>query len=336
MERERRLAEVELSRRTVEEAVRDGLSELGLSSVDEAEVTVVSEGKPGFLGIGREMAVVVMRPKPKQKTRRRRRRRRGSGGQAPSGGESSRGGDKSSRDKPSRDKPSRDKASRDKASRDKPSRGNASKDKGSREPKGSSKQDSQGRSSPSSDRSPSTGSSERTQRGGGTRTRESQVVNTERPEQADIETQAEVARAFLEGLVDAFGLEADVTSRIDDDILYLDVAGEQSEALVGQKGAVLDSVLELTRTVIQRKTFGAPRMRLDIAGYTERRREALRIYAGKLAERVKETGGEVMLEPMNPADRKVVHDAIAEIDGVRSFSEGEDPDRAVVVAADEG
>jgi spoIIIJ-associated protein len=97
----------------------------------------------------------------------------------------------------------------------------------------------------------------------------------------------------------------------------------------------MDAVLELTRTVVQRKTFGAPRMRLDIGGYTERRREALRIYAGKLAERVLEMQGEAMLEPMNAADRKVVHDTIAGIEGVRSFSEGEDPNRAVVVAPDE-
>ncbi|MDH3499882.1 MAG: hypothetical protein OEM97_07155, partial [Acidimicrobiia bacterium] len=171
--------------------------------------------------------------------------------------------------------------------------------------------------------------------GGRSSKRESEAVNKERPEQADIETQAGVARDFLDGLLEAFGIEAEVTSRIDDDVLLLDIAGEQSEALVGQRGAVLDAVLELTRTVVQRKTFGAPRMRLDIAGYTERRREALRIYAGKLAAKVKESGGEVMLEPMNPAERKVVHDAVAEIDGVRSYSEGEDADRAVVIAADE-
>jgi spoIIIJ-associated protein len=73
-------------------------------------------------------------------------------------------------------------------------------------------------------------------------------------------------------------------------------------------------------------------MRLDIAGYAARRREALKIYAGRLAESVKEDGREAMLEAMNAADRKVVHDAIAEIDGVRSFSEGEEPNRSVVVA----
>ena len=115
-------------------------------------------------------------------------------------------------------------------------------------------------------------------------------------------------------------------------MLYIDITGDQTEALVGRKGVVVQAIHELTRTVIQRKTFGAPRMRLDIAGYAARRREALKIYAARLADNVKEDGREAMLEPMNAADRKVVHDAIAEIDGVRSFSEGEDPNRSVVVA----
>ena len=158
------------------------------------------------------------------------------------------------------------------------------------------------------------------------------VVDKKPEEKADIEEQAQVAKDFAEGLLEAFGLEGDVATRVEDDILFVDINGEQTEALVGRKGAVVQAVHELTRTVIQRKTFGAPRMRLDIAGYAARRREALKIYAGRLAESVKEDGREAMLEPMNAADRKVVHDAIAEIDGVRSFSEGEDPNRSVVVA----
>jgi spoIIIJ-associated protein len=147
-----------------------------------------------------------------------------------------------------------------------------------------------------------------------------------------IEEQGRVASEFISGLLDAFGLEGEVVAEIDEDILILRVNGDQTEALVGPRGTIMQSVLELTRTVVQRKTFGAPRMRLDIAGYGERRREALKIYANKLAESVLADGGEIMLEPMNPADRKVVHDAIAEIDGVRSFSEGEDPERSVIVA----
>jgi spoIIIJ-associated protein len=154
----------------------------------------------------------------------------------------------------------------------------------------------------------------------------------DRPEQAPIEEQAEVAAAFVTGLLDSFGLEGTVATRIEEEVLYIDVDGEQTEALIGLKGSVMQSVLELTRTVVQRKTYGAPRMRIDIGGYVERRREALKIYAGKLAAQVIEDEGEAMLEPMNAADRKVVHDSVAEIDGVRSYSEGEDPRRAVVIA----
>jgi spoIIIJ-associated protein len=161
------------------------------------------------------------------------------------------------------------------------------------------------------------------------------VVEKKPDDQASIEEQAEVARDFAEGLLKAFGLEGTVTTRVEDDILYIDIDGEQTEALVGRKGAVVQAVHELTRTVIQRKTYGAPRMRLDIAGYAARRREALKIYATRLAETVKEDGREAMLEPMNAADRKVVHDSIAEIDGVRSFSEGEEPNRSVVVAPED-
>jgi spoIIIJ-associated protein len=73
-------------------------------------------------------------------------------------------------------------------------------------------------------------------------------------------------------------------------------------------------------------------MRIDINGYAERRREALKIYTQRLADQVIADENEVMLEPMNAADRKVVHDAVADIDGIRSYSEGEDPRRAVVIA----
>ncbi|MCP4964118.1 MAG: hypothetical protein GY926_02670 [bacterium] len=158
------------------------------------------------------------------------------------------------------------------------------------------------------------------------------AVDKKPEEKADIEEQAQVAKEFAVGLLKAFGVDGDVVTKVEDEILFIDINGEQTEALVGRKGAVVQAVHELTRTVIQRKTFGAPRMRLDIAGYGARRREALKIYATRLAETVVEDGREAMLEPMNAADRKVVHDAISEIDGVRSFSEGEDPNRSVVVA----
>ncbi len=146
------------------------------------------------------------------------------------------------------------------------------------------------------------------------------------------EEQAGVVQGFLAGLLEAFGLEGTVEVGVDGDVLVATVLGEQTAALVGAKGAILEAVHELCRTVLQRQTRNALRLRLDIAGYGERRREALRIYAAQLADQVKEERGEVMLEPMSAGDRKVIHDAIAEIEGVRSYSEGEAPRRYVVIA----
>lgn len=215
-----------------------------------------------------------------------------------------------------RDRRSGGKPSNDKPSNDKPSNGKSRKGKGGKPTRGG-----QQRKNEARDRKP-----------GGQQPKKKVVVDKKPDEKPDIEEQARVAREFAEGLLGAFGLEGEVETRVEEDILFIDINGEQTEALVGRKGAVVQAIHELTRTVIQRNTFGAPRMRLDIAGYAARRREALKIYAGRLAETVIEDNREAMLEPMNAADRKVVHDAIAEIDGVRSFSEGEEPNRSVVVA----
>ncbi|MGH8935999.1 MAG: RNA-binding cell elongation regulator Jag/EloR [Acidimicrobiia bacterium] len=156
-------------------------------------------------------------------------------------------------------------------------------------------------------------------------------VNEQEHVEADVDQQAAVVGEFLEGLLGAFGLEGQVATRVEEGIIYADVTGEQTEALVGPKGEILQAVNELTRTVVQRHTRAGTRLRLDIAGYGERRREALRIYAERLAQRVLDEGVEVMLEPMNPGDRKVVHDAVLETEGVRSYSEGEEPHRSVVI-----
>ncbi|MGA7096297.1 MAG: RNA-binding cell elongation regulator Jag/EloR [Acidimicrobiia bacterium] len=155
----------------------------------------------------------------------------------------------------------------------------------------------------------------------------------DRPE-LPIEEQAQIAADFLEGLLTAFGLEGEVTTDIDDDVIVADVRGEQTEALVGIRGTVRSAVHELTRTVMQRYTQDTSRLRLDIAGYAERRRQALTIYADQLIDQLVAEGGEIMLEPMSPADRKVIHDAAAARDGVGSYSEGEAPRRYVVLKAD--
>ena len=160
-----------------------------------------------------------------------------------------------------------------------------------------------------------------------------QEQKSETPE-ATMEDRVEVVNSFLEGLINAFGLEGEVKTYGDEGIVFASIDGVQTEALIGQRGSIMQSVHEITRTVAQRKIREGTRLRLDVAGYAERRREALQIYAKRLAEQVLEEGGEVMLEPMNPSDRKVIHDSIGEIDGVGSYSEGEEPRRSVVVSAE--
>lgn len=154
----------------------------------------------------------------------------------------------------------------------------------------------------------------------------------DRPE-ISIEEQADIAGRFLEGLVDAYGLEGTVSTKIEDGVIIADVDGEQTEALVGVRGSVRSAIHELTRTVMQRYAHDTARLRLDIAGYAERRRQALTIYAERLIDQLLVEGGEIMLEPMSPADRKVIHDAAAAREGVNSYSEGESPRRYVVLTA---
>jgi spoIIIJ-associated protein len=148
-----------------------------------------------------------------------------------------------------------------------------------------------------------------------------------------IDDQARIAAEFLEGLVAAYGLEGTVTTNVEEDVIIADVNGEQTEALVGVRGSVRSAIHELTRTVMQRYAHDTARLRLDIAGYAERRRQALTIYAERLIDQLLVEGGEIMLEPMSPADRKVIHDAAAAREGVTSYSEGESPRRYVVLTA---
>jgi spoIIIJ-associated protein len=146
------------------------------------------------------------------------------------------------------------------------------------------------------------------------------------------EEQSSVVEGFLGGLLEEFGLEGRVDTRFDGRVLHANIVGEQTEALIGPNASVMQAVHELTKTVVQRKTARNCRLRLDIAGYGEKRRTALGIYAGRLAEEALDEGGEIMLEPMNAADRKVVHDAVAAVAGVRSYSEGAEPRRSVVIS----
>jgi len=150
-----------------------------------------------------------------------------------------------------------------------------------------------------------------------------------------VQEQADIVRGFLEGLVEAFGVDGTLEQeQIDEDTIEVKVVGDDLGLLIGPKGNTLVAVQELARTVVQRQASGTHhgRVRIDVGGYRQRRREALERFTEQVAEQVKESGLQKALEPMAASDRKVVHDTANAIDGVRTISEGEEPRRRVVIA----
>lgn len=142
----------------------------------------------------------------------------------------------------------------------------------------------------------------------------------------------EAAAEFLTGLVTAFGTKGSVSVSREEDEIEVRVDGTELGLMVGPGGATLLAIQDLTRVASQRRLGDQDtRLRIDIAGYRERRREALTRFALKVAAEVKETGSSRMLEPMTSADRKIVHDSLTEVEGITTRSEGEDPRRRVVV-----
>lgn len=149
-----------------------------------------------------------------------------------------------------------------------------------------------------------------------------------------LEEQAKVGQEFLKGLLDAFGYQAEVTNKnLDDETVELSVTGDELGLLVGPRGMTLAALQDITRTVVQAKfTARTDRILVDVAQYRERRVAALTRWVQGIAEEVKDSGEERQLEPMSAADRKVIHDTVAAIDGVETRSEGEDARRHVVIA----
>jgi spoIIIJ-associated protein len=142
----------------------------------------------------------------------------------------------------------------------------------------------------------------------------------------------EAAAEFLTGLVTAFGTTGSVSVSREEEEIEVRVDGTDLGLMVGPGGATLLAIQDLTRVASQRRLGDQDtRLRIDIAGYRERRREALTRFALKVAAEVKETGSSRMLEPMTSADRKIVHDSLTEVEGITTRSEGEDPRRRVVV-----
>ena len=322
---------------TLDEAKSNALDQLGIVA-DEAEFDVVNDVQKGLFGRVKVEAKVRARVRPRQPAAKDERRSRNGGNRnrnrnrnrsGKSQGGNNNGGNNRNSGKSSNNNGGA-KSKSNENNRSKAGNGNGSKSSNQNNNKQGNKQggrrnDGNGQKGSGNAAAAATVGSEKVS--GKKETMEATVTREE---------QEEVAFGFLEGVLTSFGMTGSVAlveEEADDGAIELAVSGEELGLLVGPKGNTLSALQELTRTVVQRNAEGAKtdRLRVDVAGYRMRRTAALGEFAQKLATEVAESGNEKLLEPMSAADRKVVHDAISEVDGVETGSEGQEPRRRVVI-----
>jgi spoIIIJ-associated protein len=332
---------VEVTGKTVDEATEQALDRLGVAA-DDAEVIVVNEPKMGLFGRVREEARVRARVRPvgaRPKRERSRRSGRSVGGRQ--------GGTRGTNENASRKR----NAAEGSSGRDRPETASVvepggSAANGSEKPavagSGTGASRSARRRRNRSRAASAAGDGEGVQIGSttgssATKTSRSSSELKEKMDMAEgmtLEEQGEIGREFLAGLLSEYGMEGSVETRvIDEETIEIAAVGEDLGMLVGPRGSTLSALQDLTRAVVQRRCPSrTDRILVDVAGYRERRSAALKRFSVQIAEEVLETGQEKALEAMSPADRKAVHDAVNELDGVVTRSEGEDPNRFVVIA----
>jgi len=325
---------IEVTARTVEDAKELALDRLGVVE-DELEYEVVDEARKGLFGIARGDARIRARVKPlsreKPSDRKRRRRpnersqRGGQGGGGQSGGGRGGGARRGGRtaERGPRPEPG------DAAANDEPREGRAGSATAPGQCGNRRRRGGRGRGSGSAGGA------------GAARAASSDERSDDRDDskdaEGDVETlplaeQAEHAAKFTDELVRTMGFTAQIRTEIDEDDVTVHIEGDGLGALVGPKGVTIQALQEVVRAVTQHHAGGhSAWIHVDVAGYRERRRQALAEFARQVAAEVRETGEERALEPMGAADRKVVHDVVAEIGGVDTTSEGEEPRRRVVV-----
>jgi len=137
---------------------------------------------------------------------------------------------------------------------------------------------------------------------------------------------------FLKDVLSTMGMSVDVAVREESEAVIFDIRGKQLGLIIGRRGQTLDALQYLVNIVANRGAETRRRFILDAEGYRERRRKTLQELADRLARQVLRTGKAVALEPMSPADRKVIHTRIQTVEGLTTYSEGEEPDRRVIIA----
>ena len=329
------------SGRTLDEAKSNALDQLGIVA-DEAEFDVVNDVEKGLFGRIKSEAKVRARVRPRQPAAKDERRSRNGGNRNRSRQRKRGGGGKGGNNngdnakKANKSSGGSDGQADSKNSSSKNNRSNGGNGGKSSTKQNNSRNNQNGRRN---DGNRQKGSGKAAAATAGAAAAGSEKLSGKKDTmEATVsrEEQEEVAIGFLEGVLTTFEMTGSVAladEPADDGAIELAVSGDELGLLVGPKGNTLSALQELTRTVVQRNAEGAKtdRLRVDIAGYRVRRTAALRDFAQKLATEVADSGSEKLLEPMSAADRKVVHDAITDVEGVETGSEGQEPRRRVVI-----
>jgi spoIIIJ-associated protein len=290
---------VETTGKTVEEAKEKALDQLGVH-MEDAEFEILEEPKAGLFGRVRGEARVKARVRPaqvRQKLDRRDRKR----------GDKSEKADKGEKSEKSEKAPAGERS------------GAGRGPKAAAEKSGGESRQRQPR--PKKVAAPAADSAS------------NQQAQTSEEHAVDARQVGEEASKFMTGLIEAFGAEGTVELVEDGDDLELRVHGKELGLLVGPRGTTLQAVQDLARVASQRRLGDHDtRLRIDIGGYRERRREALGKFAVQMADEVRASGVARVLEPMSSADRKIIHDTLSEAEGIVTRSEGDDPNRRVIIA----
>ncbi|HZM56440.1 MAG TPA: RNA-binding cell elongation regulator Jag/EloR [Acidimicrobiales bacterium] len=321
---------MEASGKSLAEAKETVLDLLGVAE-DDAEFVVLSEPKAGLFGRMRGEARVQARVRPVAPPPKRTRRQRPD--KKREGGERSRSGGSGRKNGSGRG----DRGTED-AQGARAGSGGAEARTGSGEPAEAAGASSAGRSnrrrrSGSGNGNGSQDGRSSSQQGKQESGRKSGESEDSMEESLTLDQQGEAAQEFLAGLIGEFGLDATVSfAEVDEDTVQVAAIGDDLGLLVGPRGATLAAVQDLTRTFVQRQSENrTDRILVDVGGYREKRTAALRRFTEGIVEEVKGSGSERALEPMSPADRKVIHDTVNEIEGVETRSEGVEPSRYVVI-----
>lgn len=139
------------------------------------------------------------------------------------------------------------------------------------------------------------------------------------------------ASAFLDKVFEKMGVSARYETKLADNTMHIDISGDNMGIVIGRRGEVLDALQYLTTLVINKNRDEFVKVSLDSENYRAEREKTLVALANKLADKARRTNKNVYLEPMNAYERKIIHAALQDADGVYTYSVGEEPSRKIVI-----